>query len=132
MSATGSELESVASPNVPVSLSAVSGQPITVSYAVTGGTGASGINYTLAAGTLTFNPGIKTENIPLMILDDGVLASSKTVQITLSSPSNATLGTKGVFTYTIQPAGCPRWASTSRRRSCSPQPPIRRRPAILL
>jgi hypothetical protein len=99
--AAGSGLETINAPSVPVSLSAVSGQAVTVQYAVTGGTAVGGVNYTLAGGTLTIPAGVKTANIPLAILNDGVLSSSQTVQITLASPNNATPGTNKVFTYTI-------------------------------
>ena len=43
--------------NLAVSLSAASGQTVTVNYAVTGSATGGGVDYTLAAGTLTFNPG---------------------------------------------------------------------------
>ena len=98
---TGSGQETVANVSVPVSLSAASGQVVTLAYAVTGGTAVSGINYVQASGTLTFPRGSKTARIPLTILDGSPLPASQTVQITLSSPTNATLGSKPFFTYTI-------------------------------
>ncbi len=84
-----------------VSLSAVSGQAVTVPYTVTGGTAVSGVNYVLANGTLTIPAGIKTEDIPLAVLDDGIVDASSTVKIALAAPTNATLGTNANFTYTI-------------------------------
>jgi hypothetical protein len=101
--ATGSGSETANLPSIPVSLSAIAGQTITVPYSVTGGTAQSGVNYVLASGTLTFPAGAKTENIPLQVIDAGALSSSPTVQITLSALGNVPLGTNSTFTYTILP-----------------------------
>ena len=103
-SASSSGLETVASPSpaIAVTLSAASSQTVTVNYAVSGAsTAVSNVNYTLPAGTLTFNPGITTQNIPITIIHDGVCMPDLTVIITLSSPSNAVLGTTTTYTYTI-------------------------------
>src|SRR5207244_3695574 len=98
---TGSGQETVSNVSVPVALSASSGEVVTVAYTIGGGSASSGVHYAPASGTLTFNPGSKTASIPLTILDGSPLAASQTVQITLSLPSNAALGTRTVFTYTI-------------------------------
>ena len=55
-SSSGSEGSTPA--NLAVALSGASGSTITVDYAVTGGTASGGgVDYTLGASTLTFNPG---------------------------------------------------------------------------
>ncbi len=101
-SATGSGSESVTTVNIPVTLSAASGMTTTVNYAVTGGTATGGgVDYTLAAGQLTFNPGVTSQNIVMTVVDDSIPESNETVIITLSSPTNATLGTNTTYTYTI-------------------------------
>jgi hypothetical protein len=42
-----------------------------VDYAVSGGTATGGgVDYTLASGTLTFNPGVTTQNISVAIVND--------------------------------------------------------------
>jgi hypothetical protein len=75
---------------------------VTVNYAVTGGTASGGgVDYTLAGGTLTFNPGDITKNISITIVNDALDENDETIVVTLSSPSNATLGTNTVHTYTI-------------------------------
>src|SRR5207344_1970616 len=85
-----------------VSLSAASGLPITVDYAVTGGTATGGgVDYTLASGTLTFTPGQTSKNIAITVVDDALDEADETIQVTLSNPSNSTLGTNTVHTYTI-------------------------------
>src|SRR5207249_1879458 len=64
-------LESVTPASMPVSLSAASGLSVTVNYAVTGGTATGGgVDYTLASGTLTFNPGETSKSISAAIVND--------------------------------------------------------------
>ncbi|HUW82423.1 MAG TPA: Calx-beta domain-containing protein, partial [Phycisphaerae bacterium] len=94
--------ESVTPASLAVSLSAASAQTVTVDYAVTGGDATGGgVDYTLAAGTLTFDPNDVSETIDISIVDDGDVESDETIEVTLSSPSNATLGANTVHTYTI-------------------------------
>ena len=100
-STTSSGLESVSSANITVDLNIASALTVTVNYAVTG-TATSGTDYTLANGTLTFNPADVQETISIAsIVDDAIFESNETVIITLSNPSNANLGTNTVHTYTI-------------------------------
>ena len=100
---TSSGAESVSSADLTVSLSTSSTQTVTVGYSVTGGTATgSGTDYTLASGTLTFTPGDTSETITISsIVDDAIVEANETVIVTLSSPSNATLGTNTAHTYTI-------------------------------
>ncbi|PYJ03502.1 MAG: hypothetical protein DME25_12075, partial [Verrucomicrobia bacterium] len=53
-----------------VSLSAASGQTVTVSYATTDGTATAGNDYIGANGTLTFLPGIMTQPITVEVIGD--------------------------------------------------------------
>ncbi|TMP96835.1 MAG: hypothetical protein E6L09_14405 [Verrucomicrobia bacterium] len=100
--ASSSALEDVTAVNLPVSLSAASGQTVTVDYAVTGGTATGGaVDYTLANGTLTFAPGVTTQNIGVTVLNDTLNEDDETIQVALSSPANSTLGSITTHTYTI-------------------------------
>ena len=100
--ASSSGNESVTSVNIPVSLNASASQTVTVQYAVTGGTATgTGTDYTLAAGTLTFNAGVTSQNIPVTIVNDALDENDETIIVTLSSPTNAGLGTSTTHTYTI-------------------------------
>ena len=73
-----------------------------VNYAVTGTATGSGTDYTLANGTLTISAGATTGTINISsIIDDPIDEANETVIVTLSSPSNATLGSDSVHTYTI-------------------------------
>ncbi len=84
-----------------VNLSPASGKSVTVGYSVGGTASGGGVDYTLADGTLTFSPGQTTKNIILTIEDDGLVETDETVIVTLSSPTNATLGANEIYTYTI-------------------------------
>ncbi|MCI0528968.1 MAG: hypothetical protein L0Y56_16140, partial [Nitrospira sp.] len=84
---SSSGAESVTPANLAVALSSSSSQTVTVNYAVTAGTATgSGVDYTLADGTLTFNPGVTTQNIPITIVDDALDEVDETIQVTLSAP----------------------------------------------
>jgi cyclophilin family peptidyl-prolyl cis-trans isomerase len=103
-STTGSGSENAGPQSVTVSLSAASTKPVTVAYAVTGGTAVSGVNYRLKSGSLTFQPGVTQLSIPFTLLDDGKYGPNRTFRVALSAPTNAVLGDDVVFTYTIQEA----------------------------
>ena len=94
--------ESVSSKSITVDLSASSTQDVTVDYTVTGTATGSGTDYTLANGTVTIAAGATSATITIAgIVDDGLDETNETVIVTLSNPSNATLGTDKVHTYTI-------------------------------
>lgn len=74
---------------------------VTVDYAVTGGAALAIADYTLAAGTLTFELGELLKPITLDVVNDALVEVDETIEISLSNPSGATLGANGVLTYTI-------------------------------
>ena len=90
--------ESATPANLEVTLSAVSELTVTVEYQVNDGTATkglttgSGIDYILAAGTLTFAPGDISKSISVNILNDGLTEADETIVVTLSDPTNAVLG----------------------------------------
>ena len=99
---TSNGSEATTSVTIPVTLSAVSGQTVTVDYSVTGGTATgSGTDYTLASGTLTFAAGDTSENISVTVVNDGITEIDETIVVTLANPTNSSLGTNTVHTYTI-------------------------------
>jgi hypothetical protein len=75
-----------------VTLSAASGQTVTVNYATSSGTATSGDDFTAVSGSLTFLPGETSRTIVVPILDDTTFENSETFNVTLSGASNATLG----------------------------------------
>jgi YD repeat-containing protein len=83
-----------------VALSAVSGRTVSVPYRVSG-TATPGVDYMLADGTLTFAPGQSRQTVVIPVIDDALAESAETVTITLTDPTNAVLGKRSVYTYTI-------------------------------
>ena len=99
---SSSNAESVSSADLTVDLSVASGQNVTVNYAVTGTATGSGTDYTLANGTLTISAGSTSGTITIAgIVNDSLDEANETVIVTLSSPSNATLGSDDAHTYTL-------------------------------
>jgi len=79
--------ETASSTNVVATLSTASEKVITIDYTTSDGTATAGSDYTAASGTITFSPGVITQNIPVAILADTVDEANETVTITLSNPS---------------------------------------------
>jgi len=76
-----------------VTLSAPSGQPVTVVAQTANGTAIAGSDYTATGPTtLTFNPGITSQAFTVPILGDTAPEADETFTVTLSNPGNATLG----------------------------------------
>jgi hypothetical protein len=74
-----------------VSLSAASGQSVTVNYATAGGTATSGTDFTATSGTLTFPAGITTQNIQVPIVGDTRPEANETFSVNLSGAVGATI-----------------------------------------
>ena len=78
-----------------MTLSAASGQQVTVNYADAGtGTASSGTDYTaLTAGTLTFAAGETSKTITVAVRGDALDEADETVEVKLSGAVNATIAT---------------------------------------
>ncbi len=78
-----------------VTLSAESGKEVTVDWAEgTGGTAASGTDYTaVTGGTLTFAVGTTSQTFDVSVIGDATDEPDETVVVTLSSAANATIST---------------------------------------
>lgn len=99
-SSTGTE--SVGTDSIIITLNEALDATATVDYAVTGGTATgSGTDYTLTAGTATFLAGETTATIVFTVVDDSDLESTENFVVTLSNPTNTSLGTNTTFTYSI-------------------------------
>jgi ELWxxDGT repeat protein len=85
-----------------VALSLGSGLAITVNYATANGTALAGSDYTPTSGTLSFDPGQRTQTIDVPVLADSLVESPETFMLTLSAPTNATIAPgAGTATATI-------------------------------
>lgn len=88
------------SPGIAVALTVTSTVPVTVDYKVIGGT-APASRYNLTPGTLTIDPGNLVSLIPLTINNDTTVEPPQTIKVVLYNPTNATLDSIRVHTYTI-------------------------------
>jgi DNA-binding beta-propeller fold protein YncE len=88
------------SANFPVALSSSSAVPVTVAWATADGTAIAPADYSAANGTLAFDPGETAKAIGVVVNGDAVTEPSESFAVTLSSPSNATIG-DGSATGTI-------------------------------
>ena len=94
--------EDTGSVSLTASLGEVSGKQVTVGYATANGTATSGSDYTAISGTLTFAAGTKSQTVSVAIVEDSVYEPDETFTVTLSRPSNATLGSPASATVTIR------------------------------
>ena len=75
--------------------------PVTVDFATSNGSATSGLDYAATNGTLSFAPGQKVQTFPVTILNDGLKEADETFLVTLSNPTNASLGSQKTATVTI-------------------------------
>ena len=77
----------------PVTLSAASTQPVSVTYATADGTATAPSDYAAANGTLTFNPGETSKTISVGVAADLAIEQDETITVTLSGAVGATIAT---------------------------------------
>jgi len=84
-----------------VTLSAASGQTVSVNYATADGTATQPADYTSTSGTLTFTPGQTTQTITVPVVGETVPEANETFFVNLSGAVNATIAdNQGVGTIT--------------------------------
>lgn len=89
--------------DVTVTLSAASGQAVSVDLSVVGGTATRNADYSVATPVrLTFAAGLTTKTVRVTILNDARDEPDETVRLKVAAPANATLGGLDEFTLTIQ------------------------------
>ena len=94
--------EAAGTATILVTLSAPSGQTVAVNYATSNGTATAPGDYTATAGTLEFAPGETSKSFTVTVKNDGVSGEvDETVNLTLSLPDDATLGSPSTATLTI-------------------------------
>ena len=84
-----------------VTLSNPSSTAVTVNYATANGTATAGADYTAATGTLSFAPGVTSQTVTVAIANDGTFEGAETLNVNLSAPSGATLGTATVASQIV-------------------------------
>ncbi|MFL6260853.1 MAG: beta strand repeat-containing protein [Thermoanaerobaculia bacterium] len=75
-----------------VTLSVPNSRTVTVDYQTANGTATAGADYTAASGTVTFAPGETAKTVSVPVLGDVIDEADETFTVTLSSPTNAVLG----------------------------------------
>jgi large repetitive protein len=84
-----------------VTLSAASGQTVSVNYATADDTATQPADYTNTSGTLTFTPGTTTQTITVPVIGETVPEADETFFVNLSSAVNATIAdNQGLGTIT--------------------------------
>ncbi|MDF7822789.1 right-handed parallel beta-helix repeat-containing protein [Pontiellaceae bacterium B12227] len=88
--------------NVPIILSKAVDDTITLDVTVESLTAIEGDDFrVIGAGTVTFQPLERSRVVHVVILRDGVAEGEERFRLTLSNPTNASLGTETVFTVRI-------------------------------
>ncbi len=74
-----------------VSLSAASGQAVSVDYSTSDGTAVAGADYTAASGTLSFAAGETAKTIIINLIEDSVFEGNEGFTVNLSNAANGSL-----------------------------------------
>jgi hypothetical protein len=74
---------------------------MTVNHATTNGTAKEGKDYVHAIGVVTLAAGESSKTFPVLIINNALVDGSRTVNLTLSSPSGGTLGSQSTALLTI-------------------------------
>lgn len=98
---SSSASETVTSVAFQVDLSGVSGADASATYTLSGTATGGGVDYILSNGIVSIPSGVTIVDINAVIINDSDEEVSETMILTLSAPSNSTLGTNTVYTYTI-------------------------------
>ena len=88
--------------------------PATISYATSDGTARAGVDYTAAAGTLTFQPGELSKTFAVPITNSAVVKRDRTLRLVLSDPSGgSTLGSPSAASLILIDKDLPTVAATA-------------------
>ena len=100
-SATFSVNEGGGSATINVSRTGDTSGTSTVDYATADGTASQKSKYIVTSGTLSFAPGDITKSFSVPIIDEAYVEGDKTVNLSLSNPTGATLGAPSAAVLTI-------------------------------
>jgi chitinase len=84
-----------------VTLSAVSGNTVSVDFTTANGSAAAPSDYLSVGGTLTFAPGEVSKQITVQTVGDVAIEANETYSVNLSNPTNATIAGAGYGLGTI-------------------------------
>ncbi len=95
---------------ITVNLDMAAPAPVSVDYATSDGTAVAGTDYTATSGTLNFLPGDSSKTFTVSITDNAVYAAPKSLNLAISNPSGASLGTVNTATLMIADNDAPNTA----------------------
>jgi Tol biopolymer transport system component len=87
--------------DIEVALNTPFSAPVTVEYAISGGSGSGDDVMIGGTGKMLFEPGVTAQNIHIQIVDDALPEGDETVIVEISNPQNGTIGAVSSFTLTI-------------------------------
>lgn len=94
--------ESVANATVTVTRTGTGDAPVSVNYATSNGSATAGQDYTAVSGTLSWPAGdLSAKSFTIPITEDSLQENNETINVALSSPSGANIGTPGTSVLTI-------------------------------
>jgi parallel beta-helix repeat protein len=73
----------------------------TVQYATSNGTATFGFDYAATSGTITFDPGEAADSFNIPVTDDALDEVDETINLTLSNPTAAALGSQSTAVLTL-------------------------------
>ncbi|MEZ4870532.1 MAG: Calx-beta domain-containing protein [Caldilineaceae bacterium] len=115
-SATYSVDENNGTATITVALNRANSQSVTVAYATSNGSAVDGSDYTGVSDVLSFGTSSTSQSFTIPIANDTMDEDDETVTLTLSSPTNATLGGPATATLTIiddDPAPIVQWSKSN-------------------
>jgi len=74
-----------------VSLSALSGRPVSFNYSTAAGTAAAGLDFTAVSGSVTIPAGAVSAIVSVPVVGDTLIEGSETFVLSIGAPSNATI-----------------------------------------
>lgn len=96
--------------NVRLHMNRAAVDPVTVDYAITGGTATPDIDYTLVDGSVTFAPGETTALIPVGIVQDVAEEDDETIDLAIVAVHGGDVGAQSTHVLTISKNLLPRVA----------------------
>jgi subtilisin family serine protease len=93
--------ENAGAASITVKLSGPSSVPVSVDYALSNGTGSGDSDYVASSGTLAFATGETSKSFSVPIIDDILAEPNETINLQLSNPLNAGLGSPSTAIITI-------------------------------
>jgi YVTN family beta-propeller protein len=103
-----------------VSLSQPTTATLTVDYETSDGTARAGFDYTQRAGTLTFSPGVTTQNVVIPIMGDRLNEQNETFFLNLTKPTlSPAFGVLTLLMHTAAPFNHPANADCWRDGACA-------------